>query len=156
MVGDECVEPLENIQVARLARADDDRAVLCHNCPGAGETRRGIGEQMNALMQRRASPTGHCGTLEIVDRLEAMPLVVELNGGQKRRLVLRAAPGFARVHRAEKGVIGHDNPAQQAARFAFGHGPEQLVFDPPSGAVTAPRWRLSESAEMLLLFCVTK
>ncbi len=113
---------------------------LGHNYPSAREARQAVGDQVNALLQCRASPACHRRTLQVVDRVEAhrqrMPILVEFNSGNERRLVFRAAPRLAGMHTTEVGVVRHDDPAQQAARLALGHGFKQFVLDPPSGAVT--------------------
>ena len=40
------------------------------------------------------------------------------------------------MHAAEVGVVGQNDPGEQPARFALGHGLQELVLDPPGGAVT--------------------
>ena len=90
--------------------------------------------------QRRARPVRHRRRLEIRNRVEThvlrMPLVVQLDGSHERHSVFRASPRLAGMHIAEVGVIGQNDPGQQTPRFALGHGLQELVLDPPRGAVT--------------------
>ena len=138
-IGDEGVDPFEHLEVAGLARADDDGSVLGHHRPGGGEARPPVGDQVNGFVQRRAFPARHRRSPEIRDRLEAhmlrMSLVVKLNGGYERHFVFRSSPRLAGMHTAEVGVVGQHDPGEQTARFALGHGLQQFVLDPPGGAV---------------------
>ncbi len=58
-VGDEGVHPLEQTDLAGLARADDDRSVFGHTGPGGIEAGQPIGDQVNTLVQGRSGPFSH-------------------------------------------------------------------------------------------------
>ncbi len=60
-VGDEGVHPLEQTDLAGLARADDDRSVFGHTGPGGIEAGQPIGDQVNTLVQGRSGPPRQAG-----------------------------------------------------------------------------------------------
>jgi len=157
-VGNEGIDPVKDMQVARLAWADDDRAVLGHNRPGRGKARQTVGDQVNALVQRLACAVCHGRPLQILDRVEAyvlrIPLLVELHGGDERHLVLRSSPRLAGVSAAKVGVVGHHQPNKLAERVALGHGFKQLMLDPSGGAVTHAQMALErERRDVVLVLC---
>lgn len=136
-VGDKGIGPVERFQVAGLAWAHDDHPMR-GNYRG-GEAGQPIRDQMRLGVERRLGPSRHRRAREIVDGVEAhmlrMPVVVEIDGSHERRLVLRAAPGLVAVNTAQNRVVGNDHALEEPPRFTLGHGFEQLVLDPPGGAV---------------------
>lgn len=70
-IGDEGVDPAKRLQIARLARADDDRAVLGNDGAGRGEASEAVGDQVHVGMQGALSPCGQRRPLEVIDGVEA-------------------------------------------------------------------------------------
>lgn len=64
-----------------------------------------------------------------------MPLLIGLHGGDKRELVLSAAPTLSRPLTAQVGVIDLDAPGERLSLVAFVHDLQQLVFELPGRVV---------------------
>ncbi len=141
-VGDEGVHPLEQTDLAGLARADDDRSVFGHTGPGGIEAGQPIGDQVNTLVQGRSGPFSHGVPFEVINGVESdllgIPLVIEFHRRNEPSLVLGTTSRLARHDPTQIGVVGQHHASKDTAGLALGHRFEQFVLDPPSRAVRHP------------------
>ena len=69
----------------------------------------------------------------------------------------RAATRLVIMHATEYGVVGESHDLEHQPRFTLAYGFEQLMLvTRQEVAKETPRWRLSDSAQMLFLFKVTR
>jgi len=138
-IGDEGVHPLERTDLAGSARADDDRSVFGHTGPGGIEAGQPVGDQVNTLVQGRRGPFGQGGPFEVINGIESdmlgIPLVIEFHRRNEPGLVLGTTSRLTRPDATQIGVVGHHHAIKNTVGLALGHRFEQLVLDPPSGAV---------------------
>lgn len=141
-VGDEGVHPLEQTDLAGLARADDDRSVFGHTGPGGIQAGQPIGDQVNTLVQGRSGPFSHGVPFEVINGVESdllgIPLVIEFHRRNEPSLVLGTTSRLARHDPTQIGVVGQHHASKDTAGLALGHRFEQFVLDPPSRAVRHP------------------
>lgn len=154
-VGDEGVDPAEGLQLAGLAIADDDGAMCADLGPGGVVAGAAVGDQMRVGVQRALRPVAERRAPVVGDRVEAhmlgIAILVELDGGDERRFVLRAAAPFAGPNATEHRVIGEHHVPEQPRAFALGHRFEQLVLDPPSRAVADAEMALERARREVVL-----
>ena len=97
-VGNEGVDPFEDLQVTGSARADDDGPVRTHHRSGSSQACQAVGDQVNRLVQRRARPARQRRALQIGDRVEAhmlrMALRVDSTAAMKGTLFVDPRPGL--------------------------------------------------------------